>query len=178
MAGIFKAYDVRGIYPTEIDEAIAEQIGRAFWHVLAADGFPSGKSVVVSRDMRSHSAPLQAALVRGLRAAGLDVVDIGLATTPMNYFAIGHLKAAGGVQTTASHNPAKYNGFKFSRHEARPVSGDHGINLMEEKIAAGDLPAGEVEGTLSTADVWDAYRQHVLAHLERPAGAPRLKVAI
>ncbi len=62
MAGIFKAYDVRGIYPTEINEEIAEQIGRAFWHVLAADGFPSGKSVVVSRDMRSHSVPLQAAL--------------------------------------------------------------------------------------------------------------------
>jgi phosphomannomutase len=178
MAGIFKAYDVRGIYPTEIHEQIAEQIGRAFWHVLAADGFPSGKSVVVSRDMRSHSAPLQAALVRGLRAAGLDVVDIGLATTPMNYFAIGHLKAAGGVQTTASHNPAKYNGLKFSRHEARPVSGDSGIKLMEEKIAAGDLPSAEVEGTLSTADVWDAYREHILAHLERPAAAPRLKVAI
>ena len=73
MAGIFKAYDVRGIYPSELDEKIAEKIGRAFWHVLAADGFPSGKSVVVSRDMRSHSAPLQAALVRGLRAAGLEV---------------------------------------------------------------------------------------------------------
>src|SRR5688500_967312 len=137
MAGIFKAYDVRGIYPTQIDEAIAEKIGRAFWHVLEHDGFPSGRSVVVSRDMRSHSEPLRDALVRGLTTAGLDVIDIGMVTTPMNYFAIGHLKAAGGVQVTASHNPAKYNGLKFSRHEARPVSGDHGIKLMEEKVAAG-----------------------------------------
>jgi phosphomannomutase len=178
MAGIFKAYDVRGIYPTQLDEAIAEQIGRAFFHVLAEDGFPGGARVVVSRDMRAHSVPLQAALVRGLRAAGLDVIDIGLVTTPMNYFAIGHLGASGGVQTTASHNPAQYNGFKFSRHEARPVSGDHGIKLMEEKIAAGDLPAAERAGSTSTADVAAAYRAHLLRHLQRPAGARRLKVAV
>jgi phosphomannomutase len=178
MGGIFKAYDVRGIYPTEINEAIAEKIGQAFWHVLAADGFPGGKSVVVSRDMRSHSGPLQAALVRGLRAAGLDVIDIGMVTTPMNYFAIGYLGAGGGVQVTASHNPAKYNGLKFSRHEARPVSGETGIQLMEQKVASGDLPEAEVPGTLGSADVWDAYSDHILGHLERPAGAKPLKVAI
>ena len=97
MAGIFKAYDVRGLYPAQIDETMAERIGRAFWHVLAGDGFPGGPRVVVSRDMRSHSVPLQAALVRGLRGAGLDVIDIGLATTPMSYFAIGHLGASGGL---------------------------------------------------------------------------------
>jgi phosphomannomutase len=178
MAGIFKAYDVRGIYPTEINETIAEKIGRAFWHVLAHDRFPRGKSVVVSRDMRSHSVPLQRALVSGLRTAGLDVIDVGMVTTPMNYFAIGHLGAGGGVQVTASHNPAKYNGLKFSRHEARPVSGDHGIKLMEEKVAAGDLPEAAQQGSYTTADVWAAYREHILKHLERPAGAPRLKVAI
>lgn len=178
MAGIFKAYDVRGVYPGEIDETIVEQIGRAFWHVLAHDGFPSGKTVVVSRDMRSHSEPLRDALVRGLTTAGLDVVDIGMATTPTNYFAIGHLKAAGGVQVTASHNPARYNGLKFSRHEARPVSGDHGIKLMEEKVRAGDLPQAATPGTVTTADVRDAYRAHMLKHLVRPAGARRLKVAV
>jgi len=178
MGGIFKAYDVRGIYPTEINEAIAEKIGQAFWYVLAADGFPSGKSVVVSRDMRSHSGPLQAALVRGLRTAGLDVIDIGMVTTPMNYFAIGHLGAGGGVQVTASHNPAKYNGLKFSRHEARPVSGETGIQLMEQKVAAGDLPEAEEPGTIGTADVWNAYSDHILAHLERPVDAKPLKVAI
>jgi phosphomannomutase len=176
MAGIFKAYDVRGIYPTQIDEAIAEKIGRAFWHVLAHDGFPSGRSVVVSRDMRSHSEPLRDALVRGLTTAGLDVIDIGMVTTPMNYFAIGHLKAAGGVQVTASHNPARYNGLKFSRHGARPVSGDHGIKMMEEKVAAGDLPRSDSPGNVTTADVRDAYREHMLRHLH-PKDGKRLKVA-
>jgi phosphomannomutase len=177
MAGIFKAYDVRGVYPSQIDEAITEKIGRAFWHVLEADGFPSGKTVVVSRDMRSHSEPLRDALVRGLTAAGLDVVDIGMVTTPTNYFAIGHLKAAGGVQVTASHNPAKYNGLKFSRHEARPVSGDHGIKLMEEKVASGDLPQAATPGKVTTADVRDAYREHMLKHVDRATFGKRLKVA-
>src|SRR5262245_55743751 len=132
MAGIFKAYDVRGIYPPELNEPLARQIGQAFRAVLdEADLAHGGHRVVVSRDMRPSSEPLSAALIDGLTAAGLDVIDIGLATTPMNYFAIGHLRTAGGVQVTASHNPAAYNGLKFSKHEARPVSGDHGIALME-----------------------------------------------
>ena len=177
MSGIFKAYDVRGIYPGELDETRAEQIGRAFWHVLAADGFSHGRKVVVSHDMRSHSIPLEAALVRGLRAAGLDVVEIGMVTTPMNYFAVGHLGAAGGVQVTASHNPAEYNGFKFSRHGALPVSGDHGIALMEQKVEEGDLPTAEAPGSLEHADVFEAYKEHVLGFLE-PADGRRLKVAV
>jgi phosphomannomutase len=173
---IFKAYDVRGLYPSELDEELAEKIGRAFHHVLAHDGFPCGKEVVVSRDMRSHSEPLQEALIRGLRTAGLDVVAIGLATTPMNYFAVGRLEAAGGVQVTASHNPAQYNGLKFSRHGARPVSGDHGIALLGEKVAAGDLPRAEEEGDLRASKVFSEYREHVLSYL-RPAHR-RLQVVV
>ena len=119
MAGIFKAYDVRGIYPTQIDEQIARQIGLAFQHVLDAEDRALGNTVVVSRDMRSHSPGLAKALIEGLTEAGLDVLDVGLATTPMNYFAIGHTRAAGGVQVTASHNPAQYNGFMCRRHGAR-----------------------------------------------------------
>ena len=138
MAGIFKAYDVRGIVPTQLNEEIARKIGLAFQHVLDAEdraqrqhGGGEPRHALAQRGARSS------ALIEGLTDAGLDVLDIGLATTPMNYFAIGHLKAAGGVQVTASHNPAQYNGFKFSRHGARPVSGDHGIALMEEKVAGG-----------------------------------------
>ena len=140
MGGIFKAYDVRGTVPDQLNEAIAKQIGLAFHFVLDAEDRAHGNSVVVSRDMRSHSPGLEAAVIEGLRESGLDVIDIGLATTPMNYFAVGSLKTAGGVQTTASHNPAKYNGLKFSKSDARPVSGDHGIPLIESSIASGNLP--------------------------------------
>ncbi|MCM2270190.1 MAG: phosphomannomutase/phosphoglucomutase, partial [Thermoanaerobaculia bacterium] len=111
-------------------------------------------------------------------AAGLDVVDIGLATTPMNYFAIGRLGTAGGVQVTASHNPAQYNGLKFSKHEARPVSGDHGILLMEKLVASGDLPVSTRRGTVRTADVFADYRRHVRHFLRRPADARPLRVVV
>lgn len=177
MAGIFKAYDVRGLVPTQLNEGIAREIGLAFQHVLDAEDRAHGHGVVVSRDMREHSPGLERALIDGLTAAGLDVIEIGLATTPMNYFAISHLAAAGGVQVTASHNPAQYNGFKFSRHGARPVSGDHGIALMEEKVKAGDLPRAAKPGTVSQADVKEDYKRHVLSFL-RDAGRRRLKVVV
>jgi phosphomannomutase len=176
MSGIFKAYDVRGIYPTQIDEDVVRKIGIAFQHVLDGKDRIGNDPVVVSRDMRSHSEPLTAALIDGLRAGGLHVLDIGLATTPMNYFAVGHLGAAGGVQVTASHNPAEYNGLKFSRRQARPVSGDHGIPLLEKAVTEGDLPIAPKPGRLGSGDISAAYRQHLLAMLRRPEGAPRLRV--
>jgi len=179
MSGIFKAYDVRGIVPSELDEDIARQIGLAFQHVLDAEDRALGNTVVVSRDMRSHGEGLAKALIEGLTAGGLDVLDIGLATTPMNYFAVGFTKAAGGVQVTASHNPAQYNGFKFSRHGARPVSGDHGIALMEDKVKAGDLPQAARPGRVSYATVFDDYRSHILSFLRDPGlSGRRLKVAV
>ncbi len=165
MAGIFKAYDVRGIYPSQINEDMARQIGLAFQFVLDEEDRSRGNTVVVSRDMRSHSEPLAKALIEGLTQSGLDVLDIGLATTPMNYFAVGHTKAAGGVQVTASHNPAQYNGLKFSRHEARPVSGDHGIPLLEEKVKSGDLPKASRPGTVRTGQIFDEYQEHILRFL-------------
>ena len=179
MSGIFKAYDVRGVYPTEIHAEIAHQIGLAFQHVLDETDRAHGNTVVVSRDMRDSSPVLASALIEGITAAGFDVLDIGLASTPMNYFAIGHTGAAGGVQVTASHNPSQYNGFKFSRHGARPVSGDHGIELMQRKIAAGDLPRAARPGSVRQGDVAFDYRRHVLSFLApAPAGSRRLKVAV
>ncbi len=178
MAGIFKAYDVRGTYPDQINEEMARKIGNAFQFVLDAEDRAKGNSVVVSRDMRSHSEPLAQALIQGLTSAGLDVIDIGMQTTPTNYFAVGHLQAAGGVQVTASHNPARYNGLKFSRHEAHPVSGDDGIALMEKKVTTGDLPTAFAPGKVSHQDVFDAYKDHVLSFLRRPAGAKKLKVVV
>ena len=179
MAGIFKAYDVRGIYGKDLDESIAHQVGLVFRNALDAEDFAHGRErVVVSRDMRPSSVPLSAALIDGLTDSGLDVVDIGLATTPMNYFAIGHLGAAGGVQVTASHNPAQYNGLKFSKHEARPVSGDHGIPLIERLVRSGEVPTATRRGAVTTADVSEEYRRKLLSYLDRPADARPLKVVV
>jgi phosphomannomutase len=177
MGGIFKAYDVRGIYGEGLDEAIAARIGLAFRHVLDEADREGGR-VVVSRDMRSHGVPLTEALVEGLLASGLDVVDIGLATTPMSYFAVGHLGAAGGIQVTASHNPGRYNGFKFSLREARPVSGDHGIPRLEQAVIEGDLPRAATPGRRDSGDVFEAYAAHVLAHLRGEDGQAPLKVVV
>ncbi|HZF13602.1 MAG TPA: phosphomannomutase/phosphoglucomutase [Thermoanaerobaculia bacterium] len=177
MSGIFKAYDVRGLYPGELDEKRATEIGLAFQFVLDAEDRANGTTVAVSRDMRESSPGLEKALTAGLTAAGLDVLDVGLATTPMNYFAVGSTKAAGGVQTTASHNPAQYNGFKFSRHDAMPVSGDHGIALMEQKVTAGDLPKAAKPGTVRQGEIFSAYKDHILSFL-RPVPGKRLKVAV
>ncbi len=177
MAGIFKAYDIRGIVPTELNEAIARKIGSSFQFVLDAEDRANGNAVLVSRDMREHSPGLEKALIEGITAAGLDVIEIGLSTTPMNYFAIADLKTAGGVQVTASHNPPQDNGYKVYLGGARPVSGDHGIALMEEKVKAGDLPVAAKPGTVTPGNVFEAYTKHVLSFL-RGDTSRRLKVAI
>ena len=177
MAGIFKAYDIRGIYPDQIDETIAYRVGYHFRALLDAHDLADSREIVVSRDMRSHSVPLCEALKRGLRAAGLDVVDIGLADTPRNYFAIGHLKAAGGIQVTASHNAKEYNGLKMSRRDAVPISNETGIARLEELVTGEPVPEDlPLQGGERQADVWDAYRAHALGFLE--SAAPRLKVAV
>ena len=166
MAGIFKAYDVRGLYPEQLNEDIARRVGQSFQFLIDPKG-KRGNKIVVGHDMRPHSDPLQAALIDGLTSAGFDVIDIGLVTTPMNYFAVGSLEAAGGVQVTASHNPAPYNGLKFSLHEARPVSGDDGIPLLERKAQSGnELPKAETPGTTSSHDIFKAYGDHVLSFLK------------
>jgi phosphomannomutase len=178
MAGIFKAYDVRGIYPEQLNEGIARNIGLAFREVLDDEDRACGRTVVVSRDMRAHSPALAAALTEGLAAGGLDVLDIGLATTPMNYFAVGHLKTAAGIQVTASHNPARYNGLKFSRSDARPLAGEQGIPYLEELVRSGGLEPADIAGSVSTGAIFDAYENHLLSFVARPAGAPRLKVVV
>jgi phosphomannomutase len=117
MAGIFKAYDIRGIYPEQLNEAMAEKIGRAYIE------FTGAKKVVVGRDMRPHSKPLFEALAKGMTEQGADVIDLGMCSTPMSYFANGKLKADGSVIITASHNPAEWNGFKMCIANAVPISG-------------------------------------------------------
>ena len=183
MAGIFKAYDVRGLYPGQLNEELARRIGMGFGHLVELEGDQGAerpRTVVVSRDMRSHSVPLSAALCDGLTRAGLDVLDIGLATTPMNYFATGRLGAAGGIQVTASHNAAEYNGLKFSLAGAVPVSGDHGIPIIEEHALGEEPEPAGSPGRVEATSIEAAYAEHVLSFLDRSfeAGdAPKLRLA-
>jgi len=176
MAGVFKAYDVRGVYPQEIDESLAFAIGYHFRAILDPDDLACGERVVVSHDMRPTSPKLAAALCDGLRTSGMGVVQIGLATTPMNYFAIGHLGASGGIQVTASHNPAKYNGFKMSRRQAIPVSSDSGIGVIERLVHERPAPEPEPRAGIEHVDIHAAYREHVLSFVR--AREPRMRVAV
>ena len=130
MSGIFKAYDIRGIYPTDLDASMAEAIGRAYIE------FTGAKKVVVGRDMRPHSEPLFAALAKGMTGQGADVIDIGMSSTPQSYFANGTLKADGSVMITASHNPGEWNGFKLCKANAVPISGATGIMPRSDRTDA------------------------------------------
>ncbi|BCW93485.1 MAG: putative phosphomannomutase [Thermoanaerobaculum sp.] len=176
MAGIFKAYDVRGVVPEELNEEHAYAIGYFFPQILEAEDTAKVKAVVLSRDMRQTSPGLASACEKGLRTAGFAVWDIGLATTPMNYFAVGFLGASGGIQVTASHNPARYNGFKFSRREAIPVSSETGIGKLEELVRTQKPPEPNPQGPYQTREIWQAYGAHVLRFLR--VREPRLKVAV
>jgi len=131
MSGAFKAYDIRGIYPTEINEEIAEKTGRAYATFLKP------KKIVVGMDMREHSVPLFNALAKGLTSQGVDVINIGLCSTPMSYFANGKLKADGSIMITASHNTGEWNGFKLCRNRAIPISGATGIADIEKIVLDG-----------------------------------------
>ncbi len=152
---LFKAYDVRGIYPDELDEEAAYRIGMGF---AQSPLLGEGRGVVVGRDMRPSSEPLFAALADGLLTGGMDVVDIGLSSTPMFYFAVNTLGAAGGVMITASHNPAKYNGFKFVREEAIPISSDSGLAAIRERAFVTPASKPASRGSCRRENLNERYR--------------------
>ena len=163
--GIFKAYDIRGIYGQDLTDEIFYKIARAYAK------FANVKKVVVARDCRVHSQPLFEAFAKGLTDVGVDVIDIGMASTPMSYFANGTLKADGSVMITASHNTKEWNGCKLCRANAVPISGATGIKDIEKMVETGDL--GEdaaVKGTVTQVDVLPDYVAHVktFAHLAKP----------
>ena len=158
---IFKAYDVRGLYPSEINEEAARLIARGFVSYLGA------KRIAVSRDMRLSSPALAAAFIDGATAQGADVVDYGMMGTDMMYFAVARDGLDGGVQITASHNPGEYNGIKMVRREAFPLSGEAGINDIRDMIAAGTLPAPAASrGSVTTMNVMDDYVKHVMSFID------------
>ena len=151
MSGIFKAYDIRGVYPTDINESLAEAIGRAYIE------FTGAKKVVVGRDMRPHSEALFRGLCRGLTGQGADVIDIGLCSTPQSYHANGILKADGGIMITASHNPGEWNGFKLCRANAVPISGATGIADIQHIVEAKAWKKCDRTGTVSKYDIGPEY---------------------
>ena len=159
--GIFKAYDVRGIYPDEINEEVAYQIGRAFVAYLQS------RRIAVSRDMRLSSPSVAKAFIDGALDQGCDVVDYGLMGTDMLYFAVARDGHDGGAQITASHNPKQYNGMKLVRREAFPLSGDAGISDIRDAIISGRLPAkASARGRVSESHVLEDYVEHVMSFID------------
>lgn len=158
---IFKAYDIRGLYPSELNEEAARLIGRGFVAYLGA------RRIAVSRDMRLSSPSLAAAFIEGATEQGADVIDYGMMGTDMMYFAVARDGLDGGVQITASHNPKQYNGIKMVRKEAFPLSGDAGIGEIRDLIANQQLPApAATRGSVTTKDVVDDYVAHVLSFID------------
>ncbi len=171
----FKAYDIRGRVPDELNEEVTYRIGWAFVDLFAA------KTVVVGRDVRLSSESLTKALIRGFTDRGCRVIDIGLCGTEMVYFATSHLKADGGIMVTASHNPMDYNGLKLVRKDSKPISGDTGLRDLEEQVVAGDFSrdncAGISKGKVEEYDVMKEYVQHLLTYIDAAALKP-LKIVV
>ena len=158
---IFKAYDIRGIYPEQITAEAAEQIGRAFVAYLKAE------RVAVGRDMRLSSVELADAFIRGARAQGADVVDFGLIATDMLYYGVAKNQFDGGAQITASHNPKQYNGMKLVRQHALPLNGDDGISDIRDMIIAGHIPpTGKMRGNYCTENIMAPYIEHVASFID------------
>jgi len=167
---IFKAYDIRGVYPDDLDESLARRIGNAFAH------FTGAQYVIVGRDMRPSSEPLANAFIEGATAAGADVVDIGLCSTDVVYFAAGRLDAPGAM-FTASHNPAQYNGIKMCRSGAAPIGEQTGLQQIKEMVASGVTSRGEVAGKVERRDLLEEFGEHVRSFVDRSVLAPRVVVA-
>lgn len=159
----FKAYDVRGQIPNELDEDVVYRIGRAY------AAFVQPQRVVVGRDIRESSALFTDALTRGLNDSGVDVYDIGLCGTEEVYFATFHEKMDGGIMITASHNPPDYNGMKFVREQSRPISADNGLHDIRALAEKAEFPAAARRGTRATLDVDGAYIKHLGHYFDRDA---------
>jgi phosphomannomutase len=168
---VFKAYDIRGLYPSQLNEKLARAVGYHFARLLTAEG-----PVVVGRDMRSSSPLLAEATMDGIMTAGRDVIDLGMATTPMVYFATARRDAAGGIAITASHNPAGWNGMKFCREEAIPVGSASGLGDVQALVEA-EAPIEEAGERGARAN--DDIVAEMAAFIAEVAGElPPVKVAI
>ncbi|MBI4179054.1 phosphomannomutase/phosphoglucomutase [bacterium] len=160
MAGIFHAYDIRGVYQKDLTPDIAERIG------LALSNFLSPTTCVVGRDMRDGGIALADAIGTGLRKGGCGTIDIGLCSTPMNYFAIANYGYDAGVQVTASHNTAEYNGFKICQEDAKPLSYEGGLSDIEQLAAKGNLTVSDENGERHSRRITKEYHDYVLSWVD------------
>ena len=150
---IFKAYDIRGIYPTQLNEELAYKIARAYAEIIKSENESREEiEIVIGHDMRLSTPSLKKETIRGLIDSGANVVDIGLATTPTFYFAVAFYGYLGGMQISASHNPKEFNGFKMVRAGAVPVSGEQGIYEMRDMIISNNFPSSDKKGVISQKD--------------------------
>lgn len=148
-SSIFKAYDIRGKYPQSLNEELAYKIGQAYSQILKRENPDKKLKIVVGHDMRISSPALKESLIKGIINSGLDVVEIGLVSTPTFYFAVAYYGFNGGVQVSASHNPKEYNGFKMVRARAAPVSGDGGIYEIRDLVIKNQFSESKVKGRVS-----------------------------
>ena len=162
----FKAYDIRGRVPDQLNEEIAWRIGRAFADYLKPE------RVVVGFDIRLSSKQLCEALIRGLVESGIDVMNIGQCGTEEVYFATSHLQADGGIVVTASHNPKDYNGMKLVREQSKPISGDTGLGDIKSLAEAGEFGEFSKQGCVSDVDIKQAYIDHLLGYIDIAALKP------
>ncbi|WP_342316956.1 phosphomannomutase [Lysobacter sp. FW306-1B-D06B] len=162
----FKAYDIRGRVPDELNEDMATRIG------VALAGMLDPGRIVVGRDVRLSSVPIQTALIDGLRATGRDVLDIGECGTEEVYFQTDHLDAAGGVMVTASHNPIDYNGMKLVREEAKPISGDSGLFAIRDSVWTLTVPTDRDAGARLPHPEKSAFISHLLGYIDTAALRP------
>jgi len=167
---IFKAYDVRGVVPDDLDADLVRDIGAAF------AGWSGAPSIVVGRDCRLSSPELAAAIADGATARGVDVVDLGLASTDLLYFASGSLDMPG-IMLTASHNPKQYNGMKFCLAGAKPVGEESGLREIRSIVEQGASPAVAARGSVERRDLLEAYVEHVLSFVDVEAMRPLTIVA-
>ena len=167
----FKAYDVRGRVPDQLNEDVALRIGRAYAEVIQPE------TVVVGHDIRLTSEVLKQALITGLQERGVNVYDIGLCGTEEIYFATSHLQAGGGIAVTASHNPKDYNGMKFVREQSKPISGDSGLKEIQQLAELNEFSVAAQRGSYEGIDTLSAYVQHLMSYVDVAALKP-LKIVV
>lgn len=169
---IFKAYDIRGIFPTNIDNDLAYQIGLAYAAYVQPDG-----QVLVGEDVRIHSHELKESLIKGLLDAGVNVLDVGPISTDMYYFGVGNYKLAGGIQVTASHNPPEWHGFKMVKAGPVAMTLEEGIGQIRDLIESNTLKPSEKKGTLTQKDILNDFTQNILSWVQGRTIKP-MKVVI